>query len=100
MIPDWYHLGAASIVSSVITLHVFGVIAALGLALAVMRLFSRNKIFPGQFNVFKYCAKQAFSDVFTFMERNYRRAAVWMAKINMASFLTNLFKPQAAQDAD
>jgi hypothetical protein len=63
-------------------------------------LFSREKFFPGKFNVFKDRVKQTASDIFTLMERYYRRAAVWVAKIDVTSFLANLLKAKPLEDTD
>jgi len=66
----------------------------------ILSLFSRNKFFPRQFNIFKDFAKKAFTQIFAFMERHYRRAAIWMAQVNMTSFLTNSFKTKPTKDTN
>jgi Ca2+/Na+ antiporter len=74
---------------------------ALGVAVVVLVvgvvLFLVKKLFPRHLDIIQNRTQQAFSQVFTFVEWNDRRTAVWMTHINMASFLTNALKTVTGQ---
>ena len=64
------------------------------------RLFGRDKFFPGQINVSKDGFKKAAAQIFAFVKRDNRRAAIGMTEIDMATFLTDTGKPEAIEDTN
>ena len=57
------------------------------------------EFFPGEFGILQYFFQQALADIFAFVERDYRSAAVGMAHIDVAAALPDARKTQALQNA-
>ncbi len=63
-------------------------------------LFILNKFFPGHLDVLENLFDQTTADVFAFVHRHSRAAAVGVAEANVAAVLTNLLEAKLLQNAD